>query len=188
MNDVQARFAPEYAAHSLLRMLCDGFYDDASWVDRCRVVGAGQLPEAPRRLLDHHQHMTPTLRNFCGGELELRVDGQRRVGDWYSRKIALFRRDTGEVVESGIMRIDLRCVNPAVREAILAQETPLGDILMRHGVLTRVEPKWFLHVPTDSPVMRSFGRAAKTDGYGRIATIHCDGQEAVELLEVVAGC
>ncbi len=169
---------------ALLR-LCTAFFRDLGWIEQCQVVDSAEMPETARRLLVHQEHMTPRLREHHGRELRLDVRADRLDGDHYTRKIKLIVTGGEEIAEFGIMRIDLRFVPASARAAILERRIPLGDVLVTHGVLTRVEPWAYLRMPAPSPIMACLGRAESAAAYGRLATIHCNGNEAVELLEVV---
>jgi hypothetical protein len=90
------------------------------------------------------------------------------------------------VVLAGIMRFRLECVDPKIRDEIVAAETPLGRILIENEVLRKIETIAFLRFPLGN----SFGELLDTDGkepftYGRLAIIFCDGAPAVELLELI---
>jgi len=128
--------------------------------------------------------MTPTLRAHFGGEVRLHVELDRLDGELYRRRIVLTTSDAENVIESGVVRIHLQYVPQAARATILDRKTPLGDVLARHGVLTRVEPMWYLRFPRGVDVVQCFRTDA--DLFGRLAMIHCNGEDAVELLEVVA--
>lgn len=184
MSDRSTR-APgrEVEAHDVLRDLSTGFFDDLSWIVRCAVVEADDLPPSARYLLAHEQHMTPRLRAHHERPLRLEVLADRLQGDHYARKILLTVEGTGAVAEFGIMRIDLRRVSPEARGEILGKQTPLGDVLAKHRVLTKVSPRAYLRFSPPGPVTDDLGGA--TLGFGRLATIHWDGEAAVELLEVV---
>jgi len=89
-------------------------------------------------------------------------------------------------VQSGIVRIHLSFCSDAVREVILAEETPLGRILIENDVLRWIEPTAYFRV-CPGPYLRGwFGRTDPFSTYGRLGIIHCDGRPAVELLEVLA--
>jgi len=166
--------------------LCEGFFEDRSWVSSCEAVEADDIPQPARDLIVHHKHMTATLKAHYGQEVELQVLADSLQGDYYTRKILLKLPGRGDVAEFGIARLDLRFTDPEVRSAILGRATPLGAILIGHRVLTKVTPKWYLRFPADCPVVTFFGRGP-VEAYGRLATIHCNGDAAVELLEVVSG-
>jgi hypothetical protein len=62
----------------------------------------------------------------------------------------------------------------------------LGAVLIKHNVLRRVKPRWFMSFPKDGPVMALFGPSEHVGpAYGRIGTIYCDGEPAIEVMEIV---
>src|SRR5262249_37586355 len=106
--------------------------------------------------------------------------------DIYARKILLALQQTGRIVQFGIVRIHLQYCSDVVRQEILTGQTPLGRILIRHNVLRRIEPTAYLRVIPGSDMMTWFGLKRPRPTYGRLASIHCDHQPAIELLEVGA--
>jgi chorismate-pyruvate lyase len=145
-------------------------------------VVAAALPEPCRGLLDHEAHMTEALRKHHGGPVELHVLAHYQQSDSYRRLITLTMAGSGHVVELGAVHLQLDRVPLEVRAEILEQRSPLGDVLIRHNVLRRVEPKWFVRFQAPNPVL-SYLKAP--EAYGRIGLIHCNGRPAIELLEVV---
>lgn len=150
------------------------------------VVDAGDVPVPFDRLLVHESHMTTTLGAFHGEAVALRVLDEGQAGETYRRKIILTVGD-GHVVEVGVVRIHLEYTSPTVRSEILSKQTPLGDILIQHDVMRRIEPKWFFRFDGPAALLGTFGRTIDGPVYGRVGVIHCDGQPAIELLEVVTG-
>jgi chorismate-pyruvate lyase len=150
------------------------------------VVDAGDVPVPFDRLLVHEAHMTTTLGAFYGESVVLRVLDERQAGDTYLRKIILTVGDA-HVVEVGVVRIHLEYTSADVRSEILSKQTPLGDILIQHDVMRRIEPKWFFRFDGPAALLETFGRTIDGPVYGRVGVIHCDGQPAIELLEVVSG-
>ena len=110
---------------------------------------------------------------------------RRHHGDVYARKILLALQGSGRVVQFGIVRIHLHICTPAVRQAIVAEKTPLGRILIQHKVLRRIEVTDYLRVTPGPAMMKWFALDHPRTTYGRLGIIHCDGQPAVELLEIV---
>jgi hypothetical protein len=92
----------------------------------------------------------------------------------------------GRIVQSGIVRIHLQYCSEPVRDAILAERTPLGRILIEHNVLRRIEPTAYFRVKPGPYLRGWFGRLEPFETYGRLGIIHCDGEPAIELLEVLA--
>ena len=160
--------------------------DDAERIIRfAEPVTSGDLPPSYRSLLDHRAHMTAVLSDFHGSSVALKVLAHQHDGDVYRRKIVLTVGAAERVVEFGLVRLDLSVVGDAVRSAIIERRRPLGEILIEHNVLTRVEPRWFVKFPAGSPPHEHFGGAVADSVFGRIGTIYFHEEPAVELLEVV---
>jgi chorismate-pyruvate lyase len=168
-----------------LAELCAGFKACPEMESACVEVAPEQMPEAYRRLLVHENHMTATLQEHFRSRLDLYVLEHRDEGDLYSRRIYLARPKSTDAVELGVVRLDLRCIPEPARSEILARRAPLGAILMRHNIRRRVEPRWFLVFPAGSAVLRWFGLTRQGPFYGRLATIYCDDEPAIEVLEIV---
>lgn len=171
--------------HAAFRELAQCALPTSFTTDDVSLVNPNEIPQPQRALLDHEEHMTLTLQRHHGRELELRVLSEHLSGSCYRRMITLAIRGTQEIAEFGMVRIGLDLVPPAVRTEILHQAAPLGEILVRHRVLRRVEPKWFLRFGPQHSVLSYFGGSKTEDAFGRIGIIHCDAQPAIELLEVV---
>jgi chorismate-pyruvate lyase len=148
---------------------------------------AEAVPPPYHGLLVHSEHMTVTVEEFHRSRVDVKVLAVRRDGDGYARMILLTRQRDGVVVQFGIVRIRLDFCSEPVRAAILRQDTPLGRILIEHDVLRWIEPTAYLRVEPGPVPASWFGRAGATrPTYGRLGYIFCDGQPAVELLEIVA--
>jgi hypothetical protein len=165
------------------------FFDaDPAAFGRFDEVPAARLPAGPRRLLDHASHMTVAMEQFHGGPVGLRVVRRREdAAGRYAREILLTGPD-GRVVQHGIVRIDLGRLAPAVAEAIRAEATPLGRILLTAGLLGEVHDVNLLEILPGPHLESLFERATAATGptFGRVATIDLDGSPAIELLEIVA--
>jgi chorismate-pyruvate lyase len=158
----------------------------ATYIRTAEPMPAEQVPEPYRRLLVHEHHMTVTVEAHHGDLVNVQVLQRRQQGNTYARKILLALKETGKVVQFGLVRIHLQYCSPAVRTEILAQRTPLGRILIQHDVLRRIEPTEFLRVMPGPEMLRWFNLTTPHVTYGRLALIHCDGKPAIELLEIVA--
>jgi len=172
-------------ASEALRGLCIAVSVSDETLKSGVAVTAAELPWAFGELLAHHGHMTPKLTGFHGGPVLLDVLTHVQDGDVYSRQIVLRASSSGAVVEFGIVRLDLAVTSDEVRAAIVARKTPLGDILNRYRVLTRVEPKWFLRFEPTGLLADCFKGTAGDALYGRFGVIYFHEQPAVELLEIV---
>ncbi len=175
-------------AQSALACLCDGFLSDTAQSLELRDVPPDGMPDSCRGLLVHTGHMTEALEAYFGTPVELRVLQHYHNGDDLRREILLTLAGTDRVVEYGVVRMDLGYITEAARAEIVAQVRPLGEILIRHAVFRRIDPKWYFHVPADSAlVQRHFGGQAAEGAFGRLGVIYCHHHPAIELLEVVTG-
>jgi len=145
-----------------------------------------EVPSPYRDLLVHEHHMTVTVEAHHGDAVDVQILARNHTDNSYARKILLTLHSSCQVVQFGIMRVNLNYCNQAVREEIIDGKTPLGRILIHHNVLRRIEPTAFLRVIPDPAMMSWFGLTQPRRTYGRLAIIHCDEQPAVELLEIVA--
>lgn len=173
------------SAEAALKELCACVGEQDAAILGGTAVLPSDMPAAFRDLLVHNTHMTPKLSGFHGGSVSLRVLAEHRVDDIYHRKIVLTAPRNGAVVELGIVRLNLDYTSDEVRQAILERATPLGDIVSRFGVLTRVHPQWFLRFETSGHLRTCFDGSGGDVLYGRIGTIFVHEKPAVELLEIV---
>ena len=130
--------------------------------------------------------MTVTLEAHHGCPVDLTILDSAREGVHYARKILLSRTTDGFVAQFGIMRFDFKHCTDEVRDLILEGDIPLGRILIEHGVLRRLTLHQLVELEPSREILEHFGRTDPCPLYGRLATIHCDGQPAVDLLEVVS--
>jgi len=143
-------------------------------------------PEAYRALLAHEAHMTVTVEGRHQCSVNVEVLQNRTTDTHYLREILLRRSSDGRVVQYGIVRLALSALQPVVRDEIMAQKTPLGRVLIQHDVLRRVQLNAVWQVTCGSELAKHFAVASSHQSFGRTALIYCDGEPAVELLEIVA--
>jgi hypothetical protein len=168
--------------------LCLPFVPDRSHVrTECEEIAAEQMPEPFHWLLVHRNHMTKVLEAQYGRPVELDVVKYNIDDEFYTRKIILRPQATDVIVEVGIVRLNFRFMSREVRDEILKQKTPLGAILIRHKVLRKVEPRWYLKFPAHNPLLAAAGATFPHTTYGRIGTIYCNHEPAIEVLEIVSG-
>lgn len=152
--------------------------------EHARHVAREATPEPYHRLLVHEHHMTVTMESYHDCQVEVEVIESKFFDDLYCRKILLRNDVTGNTVQFGIVRFNFRFVTDAVRQAIESQQIPLGRVLIQHNVLRHIDLGAIIEL-TAGPGLAHYldmDRGATT--YGRMATIFCDGQPAVDLLEV----
>jgi chorismate-pyruvate lyase len=162
-----------------------GLFPSSERPPEFELVAGDDVPEPYHGLLVHEHHMTVTVEAHHGDLVDVHILARRQDADAYARQILLKLQGTGKVVQYGIMRVHLRFCSPEVRAEIVAGQTPLGRILIQHNVLRRIEPTAFVRVLPGVALTRWFGLDQLRPTYGRLAYIHCDGQPAVELLEIV---
>ena len=149
------------------------------------IIPGDRMPEPYRRLLVHEEHMTVTMEQRWGRPLELRILDRRQDAERYARKILIVSPRLRQAVLFGIMRLDFRWCTNEVKDEIVRGRTPLGQILIEHDVLRRIEPSAYLRITRSEELQECFGLRAMRPMYGRLATIFCDEEPAVELFEVV---
>src|SRR5438046_8069561 len=132
-------------------------------------VPGDQVPQPYNDLLVHKHHMTVTVEAHHGDLVDVRILARLQDGDTYARKILLALRRSGKVVQFGIMRVHLNYCSQEVRDEIVAGQTPLGRILINHGVLRRIEPTAYLRVVPGHEMMSWFNLDQPRPTYGRLA-------------------
>ncbi len=162
------------------------FYTAPAELGQFAEVTAEEMPEPYRGLLAHRHHMTVTVEQFHGSAVDVRVLGTKTDGIHYSRRILLARQSDGRVVQFGIVRLNFDYLSPAVRREIERQRTPLGRVLINHNVLREIELVSLWRIVPGHDLCDLFGTPPEQTAYGRTAIIHCNGEPAVELLEIVA--
>jgi chorismate-pyruvate lyase len=167
------------------------FYDPAEdFAELGDCTSAVDLPSPYDELLNHHAHMTVTVESHHGEKVDVVVHRHHRHvdhrGDWYVREITLKTQSTGKVVQYGIVRLNVAALDPEVWQRIESRQTPLGRVLIEHNVLREVQLCELWRIVA-GPALANFLNTKVGDiVYGRTALIYCDGEPAIELLEIVA--
>ena len=178
---------PADSAELNVQTLIDLFYRDTAEIGQVIELDRDQVPMPARDLLVHEHHMTVTVEEYFGSAVDVQVLDSRLDDKHYSRKILLTRQSDNCVVQYGIVRLDLSVLHPEVQAEIQSQQTPLGRILINHGVLRRVKLIGLCQIDTGEELARYFNIEPGERVFGRTALIYCDGNPAIELLEVVQG-
>lgn len=168
-----------------LQTLVSLFYPAPDDLGTFEEVEAPTLPEPYRQLLAHDEHMTVTVESFHDSPVDVQVLETNVTDSHYSRKILLARKSDGQVVQFGIVRLNFDFLDDQVRREIEGQGTPLGRVLIRHNVLRQVQLSTLWKISAGEDLRKLFGLQKPTVTYGRTALIYCNGEPAVELLEVV---
>ncbi|MEL7499325.1 MAG: hypothetical protein AAFN77_17085 [Planctomycetota bacterium] len=170
-----------------LESLVSLFFSDETEVGQFSAVSQEELTPADRHLLAHDHHMTVTVEEHYGCPVDVDVLMSRTDDQLYSRKILLTSRRDGAVVQFGIVRLNMAVLSDEVQREIKSQKTPLGRILIDHNVLRQVKLLGLYRIKSGTELAAHFGVEPGTIVHGRTAMIYCDGNPAIELLEVVHG-
>ena len=161
------------------------FYQDASELGEFERVTADEMPELYRKLLDHSNHMTVTVEAHHGQSVDVRVLRHHLLSDRYEREILLLGHNSQQIVQYGIVRLQPSLLRPDVWQAISGGQSPLGRVLIEHNVLRSVELVELWQVTCGQTLALLLGCPLGARTFGRTALLHCDGQPAIELLEIV---
>ena len=165
--------------------------EPSSELGRFTRTTAEELPAGFRELLAHDGHMTVTMERFHRSTVDVEVLDRTTDPDGrhYSRKI-LLRTQTphgrGRVVQFGIVRLNLDHLASDVRAEVLGEGTPLGRVLINHGVLMKVRLIALWRIEPGPDLCRALELARPTTIYGRTAMIDFENEPAIELLEISA--
>jgi chorismate-pyruvate lyase len=162
------------------------FYPHPSELGQFTHCTSQECPDPYRAMLDHEEHMTVTVEKRHASPVDVEVLDSRVTDTSYMRKIILRRQSDQRVVQYGIVRLALSALQPKVRDEIMAQKIPLGRVLILHDVLRHVQLNALWRVVCARELAELFETQPGQITYGRTALIYCDGEPAVELLEIVA--
>ncbi len=168
--------------------LIELFYpEDQGLLGAVEPVADESVPPPYHGLLVHNAHMTVTVERFHGQPITVEVLRSLHYPPIYQREIVLHLEDGTRCVQYGIvyMRCDLLS-DPQAAEEIIREQLPLGRILISHDVMRQVQPLEYFSVRCGEELARHFGCPVDSTTFGRTAIIHCDGQPAIWLLEIVA--
>jgi chorismate-pyruvate lyase len=168
-----------------LETLVAPFYGSATKLAVFDEVSANEVPAVYRQLLDHDQHMTVTLESFHHCPVDLEVLHRHISPEHYTRNTLLRRSSDGVLVQFGIARLSYDYLDANVAREIEAEDTPMGRILIGHNVLRQVRLASMWRLTPHEEMRRVFGAQADAVTYGRTAVIYCNGEPAVEVLEVM---
>ncbi|MEX0794930.1 MAG: hypothetical protein WD045_17450 [Pirellulaceae bacterium] len=161
------------------------FYENIQDLGGFEEVSAEQTPPPFHQLLAHNSHMTVTVEQFHHSAVNVQVLDKRTDDPYYSRKILLRRQTDGKVVQYGIVRLNCDFLQQAPTEEIKSERTPLGRVLIQHNVLREVQLTSLWRIAPGEELRNLLGLAPGQTIYGRTALIYCNGEPAVELLEIV---
>lgn len=168
-----------------LAVLLDSLNDDDRELGEFTEVAAEAMPEKYRQLLAHNEHMTIAVESHHQCPVSVQVLHSRTDGTVYIREILLRRASDQRVVQYGIVRLQLSALDEAPRQAILAEKTPLGRVLIEHNVLREVELVDLWRITVGPKLAKLLEVEVGSTTYGRTAMIYFSDRPALELLEIV---
>ncbi|MCA9036141.1 MAG: hypothetical protein KDA91_13485 [Planctomycetaceae bacterium] len=158
--------------------------DHAALYESAEHVAREATPEPYHRMLVHEHHMTVTMEAYYDCTVDVEVLESRFEDGLYLRKILLKKSGTNDVVQFGLVRFNFEYVTPAVKAEILAQQTPLGRVLIQHNVLRHIDLGAIIRFTAAEGLCRYLPMQPGQVTFGRMATIFCNGAPAVDLLEI----
>lgn len=162
------------------------FPNEQPLFERAEHVSSSTTPEPYKSLLAHNHHMTISMEEYHNTSVDVVVMDQRLDENVYSRKILLVKSGTDDVVQFGLVRFNFDYVTQAVKDEILAGQIPLGRVLINHNVLRHVDLGAVLRITAGLGLASAMHIEPGQVTYGRLATIFCNQQPAIDLLEVSA--
>src|SRR2546423_11715089 len=144
------------------------------------------MPEPYKTLLVHQKDMTPTLENFHGRSVYLRVLGRERRGKEYFREVVLQLEGTEQPVEFGAIKINLDLFSATAEKKILQEQWPLGRILKDCAIPHASRPGAFLRIASDPLINNVLGLTGAQVLYGRRNTLFdADDRPLAEIVEIL---
>jgi chorismate-pyruvate lyase len=134
-------------------------------------IESEQMPEPYRALLAHENDMTPTLENYHGANIHLRILGRDQRGDFYFREVVLQLDGNNEPVEFGANKVSLALFPARARQLILEERLPLGTILKQCEIEHNTVAKAFFRLQADDFVSQALNLHEPAVLYGRRANI-----------------
>src|SRR5438093_9286422 len=169
MNTSAQRIQP--ATLSMTHPL-DEFYARSGFpLPPLQQIDGEEVPEPYKTLLVHQQDMTPTLENFHGRRVHLRVLGRECRGEDYFREVVLQLEESEQPVEFGAIKIHLDLFTAAAREQILQERWPLGHILKEYAIPHGSRPGAFLRIASDQLINSVLGLSGAQLLFGRRNTL-----------------
>jgi len=167
-----------------LKALTELFPEEAPLIAKAEHCPSSLTPEPYKSMLVHEHHMTVTMEEYHHSPVEVRVIDRCEHEGHYCRKIILVKEGTDDVVQFGIVRFNFEYVTPQVKEEIVSEATPLGRVLINHNVLRHIDLGAILRIQAGPGLAKYLNMPEGAETYGRLATIFCNHQPAVDLLEI----
>ena len=168
--------------------LLERFYSRAGLIlPNLERLNEDEVPSPYQGLLVHSLDMTPTLETFYRQSIGLAVLSRERQQDSYFREVILHINQGAQPIEYGAIRICLNHLPASVRERVLGEQRPFGNILQSESFPHLSWPQAFFRVEADfhmSSVLRLRNACAL---YGRRnVLVDASRRLLAEVIEVLA--
>lgn len=165
----------------------DDFYRESGLaLPKIDLVDGTLVPQPYYQLLVHDGDMTPTLEDFHGATIHLKVLRREKRNNIYLREVVLLTDERNSPVEFGAIKIFLELFPTAARNDILAERLPLGTILGKYKIIHTSRPKGFLRIESDAFINRALALTGKHTLYGRRNTLsNPEGHPLAEIVEIL---
>jgi chorismate-pyruvate lyase len=167
----------------LLYPLTDFYSSSGAPLPDVQSVAGDDMPEPYRSLLVHTNDMTPTLADYAGEKIHLRLLNKIETGDVLYRQVVLVAGEEEHAVEFGAIKIYLDRFAAEPRRLIREGRIPLGTILGDFSIEHDCAPNGFFSFVADFAVEGAFCLDGPEKLYGR-HSLHLN-PEGLPLSEVV---
>lgn len=170
----------------LLYPLTDFYSSSGAPLPEVQPLSGDQIPQPHRRLLVHTNDMTPTLANFAGDNIHIRLLHKFETDNILYRQVVLVTDETERPVEFGAIKIYLDRFDEEPRELIREGCIPLGSILGRYEIVHRCVPNGFFRFDADFAVEAAFDLSGPDSLYGRHSLhLNMAGEPLSEVVEIL---
>jgi len=171
---------------SIIHPLDEFYAQSGRSLPPCEQIDGELVPEPYKTLLVHENDMTPTLENFHGRGVHLRLLGREQRGNEYFRQVVLQLEGTEQPVEFGAIKIHLERFSPTVRRRILQEQWPLGHILKDFSIPHASRPSAFLRIASDPLINSALGLTGAQVLFGRRNTLFNPSKRPLaEIVEIL---
>ena len=146
-----------------------------------------EVPQPYKSLLVHSLDMTPTLERFYQGPVGLMVLSRERQDNFYYREVILNVDEGKRPVEYGAIRICLDHLPATLRDRVLQEQRPFGNILQSESFPHMSWPQAFFRTEPDAHMSTVLRLHRPCSLYGR-RNLLLDGHRRLlaEVIEVLS--
>ncbi|MHC4993949.1 MAG: hypothetical protein ACYTGQ_02750 [Planctomycetota bacterium] len=167
----------------LLYPLTDFYSSSGAPLPDVQAIPGERMPEPYRGLLVHTNDMTPTLADYVGEEIHLRLLNKIETDRVLYRQVVLVAGEEEHAIEFGAIKIYLDRFDEEPRRLIREGYVPLGTILGDFNIEHECRPNGFFSFIADFAVEAAFCLSGPERLYGR-HSLHLN-PEGLPLSEVV---